>query len=54
MATSEADAWNKAAQSFGIFAGAKESFAERLSAGVPPSQLAGTMALMQLRAVGLI
>ncbi len=54
LAASEADAWNKVVQSFGVFAGAKEGFGEALSAGIPPTHLAGTMALIQLRAAGLI
>ncbi len=52
MAASDADAWSKAMQNLGGFAGAKERFGERPD--LLPAHLAGPMALMQLRAAGLL
>jgi subtilisin family serine protease len=54
MGATDIDAWNKAAQNFGVFTGAKDGFGERFAASIPPAHLAGAMALMQLRAVGLL
>ena len=48
-----ADAWGRSAPHPGAFATAKEGFGE-VPAGVLSGNLAGAMALMQLRAVGLI
>ena len=52
MGASNADAWNKTMWNLGVFGGAKEGLGERFppSVGAPP----GAMALMQLRAAGLI
>jgi hypothetical protein len=51
----DVEAWAKSAENLGAFANPKEGFGEpRASAGVLSAELASTMALMQLRAVGLI
>jgi subtilisin len=55
LGASDVDAWNKTMQNLGILAGAKQGVGERFgSAGISPAHPAGTMALMQLHAAGLV
>jgi len=54
LGSTDVEAWSNLAQNFGVFAGAREIFQDRLPIGVPRPDLAGAMALMQLRANGLI
>jgi subtilisin family serine protease len=55
LGASDVDAWTKTMRNLGVLPGATQGVGERfLSAGVPPVDPAGAMALMQLHAAGLI
>ncbi len=55
FSASDVDAWNKTMQNLGVLAGAKQGVGERFaSAGIPPTDPVGAMALMQLHAAGLV